>query len=123
MHYIIILFGAATVIAGIIIVINPDTVFGLIRKHLNSLGMYVLAVAARILLGAALILCAADSKYPTPVEIIGWITLLAALVLGLMGRTRFKSLIAWALGIPNSFRRIGGVLVVLFGGFLVYAVI
>lgn len=57
MRYIIMLFGAATTIAGVIIVISPETVFGLIRKHMASMGMHILAVVIRIVLGAALILC------------------------------------------------------------------
>ena len=123
MRYIVMLFGTATAIAGVIIVISPETVFGLIRKHMASMGMHVLAVVARIVLGAALILCAAESKFPAAIEVIGWITLVAALVLGVMGRTHFKRLMAWALGVPSFFRRIGGLLAVLFGGFLVYAVV
>ena len=123
MHYIIMLFGAATTIAGVIIVISPETVFGLIRKHMASMGIHVLAVVMRIVLGATLILCAAESKFPAAIEVIGWITLVAALVLGVMGRTHFKGLMAWALGMPSSSRRIGGLLAALLGGFLVYAVI
>lgn len=123
MNYIIMLFGAATAIAGVIIAINPETVFGLIRKHMASMGMHVLAVIVRVILGIALILCAAESKFPAAIEVIGWITLVAALVMGIMGHTNFKRLMAWALGVPSSFRRIGGLLAALFGGFLVYAVI
>ena len=123
MRYIVMLFGAATAIAGVIIVISPETVFGLIRKHMASMGMHVLAGVARIVLGAALILCAAETNLPAAIEVIGWITLVAALVLAIMGRTNFKRLMAWALGIPSTFRRIGGLLALLFGGFLVYAVV
>lgn len=123
MNYIIILFGAATVVAGIIIVINPETVFGLLRKNLDSLGLHILAVFVRIILGVALIICAAESKYPTAILILGWISIVAAAVLGILGRTNFKRLMSWALGLAPSFGRIGGFLAILFGGFLVHAVI
>ncbi len=63
MNYIVMLFGAATIIAGIIIVINPESVFGLMRRKLESLGLHILAVVVRIILGVALILYAAESKY------------------------------------------------------------
>jgi len=69
MNYIVILFGAATLVAGIIILINPETVFGLLRRKSESLGMHILAVFVRIILGVALILCAAASKYPTTILI------------------------------------------------------
>ena len=122
MNYIIILFGIATIVAGVIIVINPDTVFGLLRRKLESLGLHILAVVVRIILGAALIICAAGSKYPSAILIIGWISIVAAAVLGIIGRTNFKRLMSWALNVAPSFGRLGGSLAILFGGFLIHAV-
>ena len=122
MNYIIILFGIATIVAGIIIVINPATVFGLLRRKLESLGLHILAVVVRIILGAALIICAAESKYPTAILILGWISIVAAALLGIMGHTNFKRLMSWALSVAPSFGRLGGLLAILFGGFLIHAV-
>ena len=122
MNYLIILFSAATMVAGVVIAISPETIFSPIRRHYESFGMHLLAVVLRIVLGIALVMCASSSKYPVAIEFIGWITLLAALVLGIMGRTQFKRLIAWALGIPNGFRRMGGLLAAFFGAFLIHAV-
>ena len=123
MKYLIILFSAATIIAGIIIVVNPETIFGLLRRKLDSLGMHILAVVVRIILGVALIICAAESKYPTTILILGWISIIAACVLGIIGRTKFMALMSWALGLAPSLGRMGGVLAILFGGFLIHAVI
>jgi len=36
MNYIVILFGAATLVAGIIILVNPETVFGLMHRKSES---------------------------------------------------------------------------------------
>ena len=123
MNYIIILFGTATIVASIMIVINPETVFGLIRKKLESLGLHILAVVVRIILGVALIMCATESKYPTAILILGWITIVAAFVLGIMGRNNFRRLMSWALNLSHFFGRIGGFLAFLFGGFLIHAVV
>jgi len=123
MNYIIILFGTAIIVAGIIILINPETVFGLMRRKSESLGLHILAVGVRIILGVALILSATESKYPTAISILGWISIVAASVLGIMGRTNFKRLMSWALSLTPSFGRIGGLLAILFGGFLIHAVI
>jgi len=122
MNYIIILFGIATIVAGVIIVINPGTVFDLLRRNLESLGLHILAVVVRIILGAALIICAAGSKYPTAILILGWISIVAAAVLGIIGRPNFKRLMSWALNVAPSFGRLGGLLAILFGGFLIHAV-
>ena len=123
MNYIIMLFGTATIVAGIIIAINPESVFGLMRRKLESLGLHILAVVVRIIIGVALIICAAESKYPTVILILGWISIVAASVLGIMGRTNFRRLMSWALSLKPSFGRIGGFLAILFGGFLIHAVV
>jgi len=123
MNYVIILFGAAIIVAGIIILINPETVFGLMRRKSESLGLHILAVVVRIILGAALMLYAAESKYPTAISILGWISIVAASVLGIMGRANFRRLMSWALSLAPSLGRIGGLLAILFGGFLIHAVI
>ena len=123
MNYIVMLFGAATIAAGIVIVINPESVFGLMHRKLNSLGLHILAVVVRIIIGIALIICAAESKYPTAILILGWISIVAASVLGIMGRANFKRLMSWALSVVPSFGRIGGLLAILFGSFLLYAVV
>jgi hypothetical protein len=123
MNYIIMLFGTATVVAGIIIAINPESVFGLMRRKLESLGLHILAVVVRIIIGVALIMCAAESKYPTVILILGWISIVAASVLGIMGRTNFRRLMSWALSLKPSFGRIGGFIAILFGGFLIHAVV
>jgi hypothetical protein len=123
MNYIVMLFGAATIVAGIIIVIYPESIFGLVRRKLDSLGLHILAVVVRIIIGVALIMCAAESKYPTAILILGWISIVAASVLGIMGRSNFKRLMSWALSVAPSFGRIGGLLAILFGGFLIYAVV
>jgi hypothetical protein len=123
MNYIIILFGTAIIVAGIIILINPETVFGLMRRKSESLGLHILAVVVRIILGVALILYAAESKYPTAISILGWISIVAASVLGIMGRANFRRLMSWALSLAPSFGRIGGLLAIFFGGFLIHAAI
>ena len=123
MNYLIILFSAATIVAGIIIVINPEMVFGLLRRRLESVGLHIIAVVVRVILGVALIMCAAGSKYPTAILIIGWISIIAATVLAVMGRANFMRLMSWALSLSNSFGRIGGFLAIIFGGFLIHAVI
>jgi hypothetical protein len=123
MNYLIILFGTATIVAGLLIVMNPETVFGLIRRNFESLGVHILAVVIRIIIGVALIMVAAESNYPTTILIIGWISITAASILGIMGRRNFKRLISWALGVVPSFGRIGGVIAILFGAFLIHAVV
>lgn len=123
MEYVILLFGAATFAAGIIIAIKPELIFGLLRRKSDSLGMHIIAVVMRIIIGTALVLYAAESRYPTAILILGWVSLGAALALWIMGRRNFKRLMSWALGLVPIFGRIAGMIACLFGAFLIYAVV
>lgn len=64
MNYITLLFGTLIVLSESVILIRPETIFGLIRGSSESLGLHVLAVVVRLILGIALITYAAESKYP-----------------------------------------------------------
>ena len=123
MKYLIILFAVATIVAGFIIVINPENIFGLLRRKQESIGLHILAVVVRVIIGVALILCASQTRFPTAILVLGYISIIAAAVLGMMGRANFKRLMSWALGLAPSFGRIGGLLAICFGGFLLYAVV
>ncbi|MBC8414321.1 hypothetical protein H8E50_11735 [bacterium] len=124
MRYIVFIFGMITAIAGAMIIIRPDSIFNLIRKQLESLSLYIVAVVVRLILGIALIGIAAESKYPLAIEVIGWISIAAAIILGAIGPVKFKGLIVWALTFASSsIGRIGGVIALLFGCFLIYAVV
>ena len=113
MIYIIIVFGIATLVAGIVIVINPELVFGPIRRNTKALSLHILAVVVRMILGALLIIYASDSKYPMVIQILGWLSVVAAVTLGLIGRRKFINLMSWALNLTNTFGRVSGLVAIL----------
>jgi hypothetical protein len=117
----IIIFGTITCLAGIVILVNPEIVFGFLRKNSDKIGLQILAVAIRLVLGAFLIYQSGASKYPFVIEIIGWLSIVAGVFLAVIGRNNFKRLISWALSLAKPFGRVGGVVAVCFGAFLIYA--
>ena len=121
MTLLIIIFGFLTLLAGIVIVINPEVIFGFLRNNLDKLVLHILAVVVRLVLGALLIYQSNISEFPFVIEVIGWISIVAAIFLAVMGRRNFNRLISWALSLSKPFGRVGGVLVVAFGAFLIYA--
>ena len=123
MTTLIILFGALTLLAGVVIVFDPDRLFGLLNKHVDKFGLHVLAVVVRLVLGALLVYLADASRFPLVIEIIGWLSLTAALFLAVIGRARFRRLMTWALSMVRPVARMGGILAAAFGAFLVYAFI
>ena len=118
---IVIFFGLMTFLAGVIIVVNPEIVFGFLRKSVEKLSLQVLAVGIRVVIGILLIQYASKSQFPAIIEIIGWLSIAAAVALGVIGRRHFLSLMSWALSLSKPFGRVGGLFAMAFGGFLVYA--
>ncbi len=121
MTVVIILLGALNLLAGIVIVINPEVIFGVLRKNFDKLELHILAIVVRLVLGVLLIVQSTVSKFPLVIAIIGWITIVAAIVLAVIGRRNFKRLMSWALSFVKRFGRVGGVVAAAFGAFLMYA--
>ena len=121
MTIIIKLFGTLILLAGIVIIINPDTIFGLFRNNVDNLLMHIIAVLVRLIIGVFLILQADVSRFPLAMQIIGWMSIAAAIFFTVIGRANFSRIINWGLSMENKIGRLGGVVAICFGAFLVYA--
>lgn len=121
MTILVILFAVLTLAAGLVISINPEYVFGFLRNHFERIELYILAIGVRLLLGVLLIYLSGVSRFPLAIEIIGWISIIAALVFLVIGRARFNKLMSWVLSLVKPLGRVGGVIAMAFGVFLVYA--
>ena len=117
----IIIFGTPTCLAGLVILVNPEIVFGFLRKNSDKIELHILAVAIRLVLGAFLVNQSGVSKYPVAIEVIGWLSIVAAVFFAVMGRNKFSKLMAWALSNVKTFGRVGGVIASAFGAFLIHA--
>ena len=122
MKYIILVFGILVLIMGSAILVKPSAIFGLLGRHSKSIGTHILAVVVRLILGVALITFAPESKYPEFLAALGWIVVVAAIVLAAIGRSRFMRLMDWAMTLTSKYGRYAGGLAIVFGGFLVHAV-
>jgi hypothetical protein len=123
MTIIIIVFGTLTLLAGIIIVINPEVVFGFLRDMLDKPWLHITAVVVRLVLGALLIQQSGISRFPLVIEVLGWLSITAAIIMALMGRRKFIRLMTWALSLSRPLGHAGGVLAMAFGAFLVFSFI
>jgi len=88
---------------------------------LDKPAIQLLAIVVRLILGALLVLQSDLSKYPLVIEFLGWLSIVAALSLVVMGHQNFIRLMSWALNVLKPFGRVGGVFGTAFGGFLVHA--
>ena len=123
MTNIILLFAFLTFIAGIIILFDPEIVFGVIRDNLDKVGLQVIAVALRLVLGILLVEYASVSRFPLIIEVLGWLSIAVAVTFMLIGRANFLRLMNWALSLLKPYGRIGGIFAAGFGAFLIYAFI
>jgi hypothetical protein len=121
MHYLIIAFGLAIALAGVVLLINPEKLFGILRKNFEHPAIHILAVVIRLVLGGLLIYLAGQSRFPPVIEILGWLSIIAALVLAVIGRSRFKRMLSWALSLVKPLGRVSGFAALILGVFLVYS--
>ena len=81
------------------------------------------AVIIRLLLGAALLTAASTSKFPTTFLIIGWIAIVAAFGVLLMGRARLSKFVDWWFErFTPTVVRAWLLFALAFGGFLIYGI-
>jgi hypothetical protein len=114
-------FAVLTLLAGVVILLNPQIIFGFLRERQDELELHVTAVFVRLALGILLIMQSPVSRYPLVIEVIGWLSIAAAIFLGVMGRRNFIRLMSWALSFVHTIGRLGGILAAAFGSFLLYA--
>ncbi len=117
----IIIFGTLTCLAGVVILVNPELVVGFLRKNSDKIELQLFAIFVRFVLGTFLIFQSGVSRHPFVIEIIGWLSIVAAVFLAVMGRNNFCRLMGWALSQVKMLGRVGGVLASAFGSFLIYA--
>jgi hypothetical protein len=121
--YFVVGFSTFAVLIGCVILVNPAAVYDLLRRYKGSVGLYAVAIIVRIVLGIALLVVAPLSKFPLVLQAVGWLAIVAAVVFLAMGRPRFNKIIEWALDLSLHLGRLSGLFALLFGVFLVYAVL
>ena len=123
MNILIILFGLFMVFMAGLMALSPKRFTDIMLQFSDSVWMHTGAVAVRIVLGIVLILIADQSRFPLALHIIGWIAIIAGVMIALVPHAKFTQLIRWAFDKLARYTRIAAIFAVLFGGFLIYAVI
>ena len=115
------LFGSLMLLAGVLLLINPEIIFGFLRNNIQKSAVQVIAVIVRLVIGILLIAQSSQSRFPLAIEVLGWIFIVAGLALAAIGRSKFRKLMSWVLTKFKAFGRVAGGIAIVFGGFLVYA--
>ncbi|MDH3692400.1 MAG: hypothetical protein OEU36_23455 [Gammaproteobacteria bacterium] len=104
-------------------VYSPARLINLVKSFWDRKGSIYFAVIVRLVLGALLILVAPSTKFPIPFEVLGWLMIVAAIIIPLVGRERIGRLLSWWEHRSSLAVRIWCVLGVVFGGFLILGVL
>ncbi len=123
MMYVILLFGLLIMVLGLTFLIRPQLPVDFTTGNAGTAWFHAVAVVSRLILGAALISYAPDSRYPMTFLVIGWLSIIAAVSFLVIGRSRFKAMVARALRFAEPWARLAGLVAVLLGAFFILSVI
>ncbi len=120
MKLLITLFGVLICLAGLAILIFPVQFRNAMNKWTGQ-PRFLFAVIVRVLFGALLLSEAANLKFPLAMKVIGAISILAAVVLLLIGQERMDRFIDWWMKQSEIVFRVASVLAIAFGAFFIYS--
>ena len=122
MKIVIALVGLLICLAGVVILISPQT-FKNVMNNFAGQRRFLFAVIARIIIGAVLLLEAPNLNFTFAMQIIGGISILAAIGLLLAGQPRMDRIIDYWMKRADFVFRVASVFAFVFGGFLIYVTI
>lgn len=124
MQYFFITTGVLFGLAGVALAVKPAELANWMRNAKDTVGLFVSAIVIRVLFAVTFIAFADVSSEPVLFMAFGLLCLAGALFVALLGRSGFASLLEWFLdAIPEWFYPIDGLLAILLGAFIVYAVL
>ncbi len=118
--YAVLVFGCLIVALCAWGVAKPDKLMNLVTSALDRRWGMIFGVGVRLLLGAALIIAAPTSIFPVAFTVLGWVAIIAAIALLIMGTETVRKLIDWFGELQIAVLRGWLVFGMAFGGFLIY---
>ncbi len=114
-------FGILLLLTGISLIVKPELIFTWIENNMENTSLYITAIVVRLVLGVLFIVAASTSRYPAVLKFFGYLFILAAFILIFIGQEHFQDFIASIIPNAKPFTALTGLLVIAFGGFLIYA--
>jgi hypothetical protein len=119
---IVLLFGIAMCVLSVWAMFVPERLRQLVNAITYQAWGYYIAGVVRIMLGLALVLAAPGSRFPVVFQLVGWLTIAAAVGLLIIGQDRLKILAESFDRLSNTVYRAWLIIAVAFGLSLVYGV-
>lgn len=113
--------GVLLIISGLSLLFKPELLFDWLANNSDKTSIYVAAISARLIIGVLFVTFAAKSKFPTIIKVLGYLLIAVASLLFFMGHENFNEFIGSFIEFAKPYGLLIGLVVVFFGGFLVYA--
>ena len=117
--YAVLVFGCLIVALCAWGIAKPDRLMNLVTSALDQRWGMIFGVGIRLLLGAALIIAAPSSKFPVAFTVLGWVAIIAAIGLLVMGPETVRKLIDWFGALQIAMLRGWLLFGMAFGAFLI----
>ena len=115
------LIGLFVIVVGVVGVVAPAALLSAADYATTPIGLYV-AAAFRIGIGIVLILVAPITRAPKLLRVFGVLAIAAGVITALVGVDSARAMVALATAQGTTLIRLGALLAVVFGGFVVFAV-
>lgn len=115
----VVVFGVAIIGACLWAIVVPEFIVKLATDLFASGSGMSVAVSVRVVLGVCLLVAAPASRFPLIFQVIGGLSLFAAVALPIVGRRRIMEMLGWFEQLPALALRCWLVVGSAFGAFLV----
>ncbi len=113
--------GLLIMLAGILIMIDPDRLLDWIADNESQNWLYYGAIFGRLIIGILLIKSSSESRYPIIIKYLGYLFIIAVLIFIVIGQNHFQQLISYLIHNFRPYTPLSSFMALGFGGFLIYA--
>jgi hypothetical protein len=110
---------AAIAAFGVVVIVKPTLAQEWTRLFADKTGMWI-ATAIRAVLALGLLAAASESKAPMLIKLLGFVILIVAIVMPILGLDRHRRMIDWWLARPRMTQILCGAASFVFGIVLIY---
>jgi hypothetical protein len=107
---------------GVLGLVSPARMVSFVSRWQSKTGLWV-AFIVRLGLGISLWLVAPTSRAPVVLQVLAIVSVVSALVLPLIGVSRFKSMLSWWSNRSPGFMRMWSAVAVVVGVFILWSVV
>jgi hypothetical protein len=121
MKFLTVSIGVFVMMVGVVGVAAPAALLRATDYVTTPMGLYA-AAAFRVGIGIVLVKVAPASRAPKLIRALGIFAVAAGVITALVGVDRARAMLAWEVAQGTTLIRLGAVLALVFGGFVVFAV-